>query len=55
MKSVQRKMGTFMKRSENEADVTAVIADFKAVDDMLERVCCNFNSCGETILTDRHS
>ena len=38
MKSVQRKMGTFMKRSANDADVGAVIADFKAVDDMLDRV-----------------
>ena len=38
MKSVQRKFGTLMKRSENEQDVQAVLAQFKAVDDMLDRV-----------------
>ena len=38
MKSVQRKFGTLTKRSENEADVQVVLAEFKAVDDMLERV-----------------
>ena len=38
MKSVQRKFGTFLKRSENEADVQTVLAEFKAVDDMLDRV-----------------
>ena len=38
MKSVQRKFGTFMKRSDNEQDVQTVLAEFKAVDDMLDRV-----------------
>ena len=38
MKSMQRKFGTLMKRGENEADVQTVIAEFKAVDEMLERV-----------------
>jgi hypothetical protein len=38
MKSVQRKFGTFMKRSDNEKDVQTVLEEFKAVDDMLERV-----------------
>ncbi|KAF2481738.1 hypothetical protein BDY17DRAFT_299561 [Neohortaea acidophila] len=38
MKSVQRNFGRIMKRSANEADVASVIADFKAVDDMLERL-----------------
>lgn len=38
MKSVQRKMGTFMKRSENEADVDTVMKEFRAADDMLDRV-----------------
>ncbi len=43
MKSVQRKFGTFTKRSENEADVQIVLAEFKAMDDMLERVRMWFN------------
>ena len=38
MKSVQRKFGTFMKRSDNETDVQSVLAEFKAADDMLDRV-----------------
>jgi amphiphysin len=38
MKSVQRKFGGFMKRSDNEADVQGVLEQFKAVDDMLDRV-----------------
>jgi hypothetical protein len=38
MKSVQRKFGTLMKRSDNEKDVQTVLEEFKAVDDMLERV-----------------
>ena len=41
MKSVQRKFGTFMKRSDNEADVQTVLAEFKAVDEMLDRVKLN--------------
>lgn len=38
MKSVQRKFGTLMKRSENEQDVQTVLEQFKAVDDMLDRL-----------------
>ena len=38
MKSVQRKFGTLMKRSENEADIASVMAEFKAVDEMLDSV-----------------
>ncbi|KAK5174759.1 uncharacterized protein LTR77_001842 [Saxophila tyrrhenica] len=38
MKSVQRKFGTLMKRSENEQDVQVVLEQFKAVDDMLNRL-----------------
>ena len=38
MKSVQRKFGTLMKRSDNEKDVQTVLEEFKAVDDMLDRV-----------------
>lgn len=38
MKSMQRKFGTFMKRSENEEDIQSVLTEFKAVDDMLDRV-----------------
>lgn len=51
MKSMQRGVGKFMKRSENEADVSSVIADFKAVDDMLERVSIISNSTSRTSLT----
>lgn len=39
MKSVQRKFGTFMKRSDNAADTQTVLAEFQAVDDMLDCVC----------------
>jgi hypothetical protein len=47
MKSVQRKFGTLTKRSENEADVQVVLAEFKAMDDMLERVrlLLNLDTC----------
>ncbi|KAK3700559.1 hypothetical protein LTR37_015887 [Vermiconidia calcicola] len=39
MKQVQRKFGTLMKnRAENEADVQTVLEEFKAVDDMLDRL-----------------
>lgn len=38
MKSVQRQFGKFTKRSENNADVQTVLEEFKAVDDMLDRV-----------------
>ena len=38
MKSVQRKFGTFMKRTDNQTDTQTVLAEFKAVDDMLDRV-----------------
>lgn len=38
MKAVQRKFGTFTKRSEDDADVNTILTEFKAVDDMLERV-----------------
>lgn len=37
MKSMQRKFGTLMKRSDNEKDVQTVLEEFKAVDDMLDR------------------
>ncbi|KAK1051288.1 hypothetical protein B0A54_17724 [Friedmanniomyces endolithicus] len=35
MKSMQRKFGGLMKRKDDEADVGQVLAEFKAVDDML--------------------
>jgi hypothetical protein len=38
MKSMQRRFGTFQKRSDDQADVSVVLADFKAADDMIERV-----------------
>lgn len=38
MKSMQRRFGAFQKRSDDQADVGAVLADFKAADDMIERV-----------------
>ena len=38
MKSMQRRFGAFGKRSDDQADVGAVLADFKAADDMIERV-----------------
>jgi hypothetical protein len=38
MKSMQRRFGTFQKRSDDQADVGAVLAEFKAADDMIERV-----------------
>lgn len=38
MKSVQRQFGKLSKRSEDKADVSAVLAEFKAADDMLEKV-----------------
>lgn len=38
MKSVQRQFGKFTKRSDNAADTQTVLAEFQAVDDMLDRV-----------------
>ncbi|KAH9826973.1 SH3 domain signaling protein [Teratosphaeria destructans] len=38
MKSMQRKFGGLMRRSADEQDVGAVIAEFKAVDEMLDRL-----------------
>ena len=38
MKSMQRKFGTFLKRSDNESDIQTVLEEFKAVDGMLEHV-----------------
>jgi hypothetical protein len=38
MKSMQRRLGAFGKRSDDQADVGVVLADFKAADDMIERV-----------------
>lgn len=38
MKSMQRRFGAFGKRSDDQADVGVVLADFKAADDMIERV-----------------
>jgi len=38
MKSMQRKFGGMMKRSANEADVEAVLAEFKTANEMLDRV-----------------
>jgi hypothetical protein len=38
MKSMQRRFGAFQKRSDDQADVGQVLADFKAADDMIERV-----------------
>ncbi|KAK0768123.1 hypothetical protein LTS02_012013 [Friedmanniomyces endolithicus] len=38
MKSMQRKFGGLMKRKDDEADVGQVLAEFKAVDDMLTQL-----------------
>lgn len=38
MKSMQRTFGKAMKRSENQQDTQQVLAEFQAVDDMLDRV-----------------
>jgi amphiphysin len=38
MKSMQRKFGGLMKRSADEADVGAILAEFKSMDDMLDRL-----------------
>ena len=38
MKSMQRRFGAFQKRSDDQADVGVVLAEFKAADDMIERV-----------------
>ncbi|KAF2768181.1 hypothetical protein EJ03DRAFT_328546, partial [Teratosphaeria nubilosa] len=38
MKSMQRKFGGLMKRSADQQDVGAVIAEFKAMDEMLDRL-----------------
>ncbi|WPH03055.1 Hypothetical protein R9X50_00592900 [Acrodontium crateriforme] len=38
MKSMQRKFGGLLKRSDDVADVGAVLAEFKSVDDMLDRL-----------------
>lgn len=38
MKSMQRKFGGLMKRSENQEDVQVVLTEFKTVNDSLERV-----------------
>lgn len=39
MKSMQRQFGKIGKRSENQADTQTVLAEFQAVDNMLDRVC----------------
>ncbi|KAI7639030.1 hypothetical protein KC319_g14587, partial [Hortaea werneckii] len=38
MKSMQRKFGGLMKRSENQEDVQVVLTEFKTVNDSLERL-----------------
>ncbi|KAM0716627.1 hypothetical protein Q7P37_008072 [Cladosporium fusiforme] len=38
MKSMQRRFGAFQKRSDDQADVGAVLADFKATDAMIEQL-----------------
>jgi hypothetical protein len=43
MKSMQRRFGAFGKRSDDQADVGVVLADFKAADDMIERVWLTTN------------
>jgi hypothetical protein len=39
MKKIQRFGGKFGKRSADEASVGSIIADFKAMDEMLDKVC----------------
>lgn len=39
MKSMQRKFGGLMKRTEDQQDVGSVLAEFRAADEKLERVC----------------
>jgi hypothetical protein len=52
MKSMQRRFGAFQKRSDDQADVGQVLADFKAADDMIERVRWAFScSIPSTTLT----
>lgn len=38
MKRVQRRFGKLMKQGDDEQDVGAVLAEFKAADEMLDRV-----------------
>lgn len=39
MKSMQRQFGKLSKRSENQADVGAVLAEFNSTSEMLDKVC----------------
>lgn len=44
MKSMQRRFGAFQKRSDDQADVGAVLADFKATDAMIEQVSLSLHT-----------
>ncbi|KXL49952.1 MAG: hypothetical protein FE78DRAFT_159772 [Acidomyces sp. 'richmondensis'] len=44
MKSMQRKFGGLLKRSADEADVSAVLAEFQAVDAMLDSLLIDFKA-----------
>jgi len=45
MKSMQRKFGGLMKRSDDQQDVSVVLAEFKAVDEMLNNVRGSILQC----------
>lgn len=55
MKSMQRRFGAFGKRSDDQADVGAVLADFKAADDMIERVSTPIHRLSSNILIPHSS
>lgn len=50
MKSMQRRFGAFSKRSDDQADVGAILADFKATDDMIDRVSSRSSSMPSAML-----
>jgi hypothetical protein len=52
---MQRRFGTFQKRSDDQADVSVVLADFKAADDMIERVRPVFLCTLPSMTLTRHS
>ena len=39
MQRIQRKVGTFMKRSDDEADVSTILHEFQTADKLLDSVC----------------
>lgn len=39
MQRVQRKFGTFLPRTANDADIAAMLREFEEADQMLSKVC----------------